>query len=139
MPEMAGEGESDGPRRDAGAAVFLVLMVLIGSTTATAAKFAVQGAPLGLLPLARFGVAGLVLLPIVARGGALLRMLRRDPWLVVAAASFCVPINQTFFLAGTAWPRPRMSGSSTPPARSWCWCWPRRWGRSGWCPVGWSG
>ena len=89
------------PRRDAGAAVFLVLMVLIGSTTATAAKFAVKDVPLGLLPLARFGLAGLCLAPIVWRSGALGRMLRNDLPRLLVMAAFCVPINQAFFLAGT--------------------------------------
>ena len=98
---MKAEGDSGGPRRDAGAAVFLVLMVLVGSTTATAAKFAVKDVPLGLLPLARFGLAGLCLLPIAWRGGALARMIRRDPWRLLAASAFCVPINQSFFLSGT--------------------------------------
>ena len=47
--------------------VCLGLMVLIGSSTATAAKFAVKELPIGLLPMVRFGVAGLVLLPFLAR------------------------------------------------------------------------
>ncbi len=95
------EFEATGPRRDPGAAVFLVLMVLIGSTTATAAKFAVKDLPLGFLPLARFGLAGLCLLPIAWRGGGLARMLRDDFPRLLATAAFCVPINQAFFLAGT--------------------------------------
>jgi drug/metabolite transporter (DMT)-like permease len=76
-------------------------MVLIGSSTATAAKFAVRELPVGLLPLVRFGVAGLCLLPIVGRGGALARMLRESGPRLVLAAALCVPINQTFFLSGT--------------------------------------
>jgi drug/metabolite transporter (DMT)-like permease len=47
---------------------FLALMVLIGSSTAPAAKIAVRGVPVGLIPLVRFGLAGLCLWPIVARG-----------------------------------------------------------------------
>ena len=90
-----------GPRRDPGAAVFLVLMVLIGSTTATAAKFAVKDLPLGFLPLGRFGLAGLCLLPIAWRGGSLARMIRHDFPRLLATAAFCIPINQAFFLAGT--------------------------------------
>jgi drug/metabolite transporter (DMT)-like permease len=93
--------ETIGPRRDTGAAVFLVLMVLIGSTTATAAKYAVKEVPLGFLPLARFGLAGLCLLPIAWRGGALARMIRHDLPRLLATAAFCIPINQSFFLAGT--------------------------------------
>lgn len=88
-------------RRDRGAVVFLVLMVLIGSSTATAAKFAVRELPVELLPLARFGVAGLCLLPIVGRNGALARMFRESGPRLVLAAALCVPINQTFFLNGT--------------------------------------
>ncbi len=90
-----------GPRRDPGAAAFLVLMVLIGSTTATAAKFAVKDLPLGFLPLGRFGLAGLCLLPIAWRGGSLARMIRHDFPRLLATAAFCIPINQAFFLAGT--------------------------------------
>jgi drug/metabolite transporter (DMT)-like permease len=88
-------------RQEGGAVVFLVLMVLIGSSTATAAKFAVRELPVGLLPLVRFGVAGLCLLPIVGRGGALARMMRESGPRLVLAAALCVPINQTLFLNGT--------------------------------------
>jgi len=95
------EYATTGPSRDAGAAVFLVLMVLIGSTTASAAKFAVKDVPLGLLPLARFGLAGLCMIPIVWRSGALGRMIRDDLPRLLVLAAFCVPINQAFFLAGT--------------------------------------
>jgi drug/metabolite transporter (DMT)-like permease len=78
----------------------LALMVLIGSTTAPAAKITVREVPVGLIPLVRFGIAGLCLWPIVGRGGVLGRMLRQDGWRLVAAASLCVPINQAFFLNG---------------------------------------
>jgi drug/metabolite transporter (DMT)-like permease len=81
--------------------VFLLLMVLIGSSTATAAKFAVRELPLGLVPLARFGIAGLCLLPVVLRRGRFMRLLREDWRRLLVAALFCVPINQTFFLGGT--------------------------------------
>ena len=90
-----------GPGYDPGAFVFLALMVLITSSTAPAAKFAVRELPVGLLPLVRFGVAGLCLLPLVWRGGTLVRMLREDGGRLVLAAALCVPINQTFFLYGT--------------------------------------
>ena len=53
---------------DPRAYVYLALMVLIGSSTAPAAKFAVRELPPGLLPLVRFGVAGLCLLPVVLGG-----------------------------------------------------------------------
>lgn len=78
----------------------LALMVLIGSSTAAAAKVAVREIPAGLIPLVRFGVAGLCLWPIVGRGGRLGRMLRQDGWRLMAAAALCVPINQAFFLNG---------------------------------------
>lgn len=78
----------------------LALMVLIGSSTAPAAKIAVREIPVGLIPMVRFGVAGLVLWPIVGRGGVLGRMIREDGWRLLATAALCVPINQAFFLSG---------------------------------------
>jgi drug/metabolite transporter (DMT)-like permease len=98
--------ESDGePERglvpEPGAWFFVILMVLIGSSTAPAAKFAVRELPVGLLPLIRFGGAGLCLLPVACRGGALGRMLRADTGRLLMAAALCVPINQAFFLHGT--------------------------------------
>ena len=89
-------GGSVGPR----AFGCLALMVLIGSSTAPAAKIAVREIPVGLIPLVRFGLAGLCLWPIVGRGGTLGRMLRQDGWRLLAAAALCVPINQAFFLSG---------------------------------------
>jgi drug/metabolite transporter (DMT)-like permease len=80
--------------------VYLGLMVLITSSTAPAAKYAVRELPVGLLPLVRFGVAGLCLLPVVWRGWAPVRMLREDSGRLVLSAALCVPINQTFFLYG---------------------------------------
>src|SRR5258708_1868073 len=85
---------------DPGAWLFLVLMILITSTTATAAKYAVHELPIGLMPLVRFGVAGLCLLPVAWQGGALVRLFREDFGRLVIAAALCVPINQTFFLPG---------------------------------------
>jgi drug/metabolite transporter (DMT)-like permease len=79
----------------------LALMVVIGSSTATAAKFAVAGLPVALLPVARFGGAGLALLPLVWGRGALRRLVREDLPCLVGAALLCVPINQGFFLNGT--------------------------------------
>lgn len=84
-----------------GAYLFLALMVLIGSSTATAAKFAVSELPPSLLPLIRFGVGGLILLPIALRGGALQKLFRTSPVQLLVAATLCVPINQAFFLYGT--------------------------------------
>jgi drug/metabolite transporter (DMT)-like permease len=86
---------------DFGAYLDLALMVLISSSTAPAAKFAVRELPPGLLPLVRFGVAGLCLLPLVGFRGGLARMVRDDGWRLLAAAALCVPVNQTFFLNGT--------------------------------------
>lgn len=86
---------------DSRAYLYLALMVLIGSSTAPAAKYAVAELPAGLLPLIRFGVAGLCLSPLVwGRGGGFARMVRTDPWRLATAAALCVPVNQTFFLNG---------------------------------------
>jgi drug/metabolite transporter (DMT)-like permease len=96
----SGAGALAGRDGGSGSLVFLTLMVLITSTTAPAAKFAVRELPVGLLPLIRFGVAGLCLLPIACRGGALIRMVREDRARLFVSAALCVPINQTFFLYG---------------------------------------
>src|SRR3954462_13677135 len=80
--------------------LYVALMVLIGSTTAPAARYAVRELPVGLMPLVRFGIAGLCLLPLVTGGGALRRMVREDGRRLLATAAFCVPINQTLFLNG---------------------------------------
>ncbi len=88
---------------DPRAYVFTVMMVLIGSSTAPAAKFAVRELPAGLLPLIRFGVAGLCMLPFALRLGGLgnlKRMIREDGKRLAVAALLCVPVNQTFFLNG---------------------------------------
>ena len=78
----------------------VVMMVLILSSTAAAAKYAVRELPVGLLPVVRFGVAGVILGPIFLRGGVLGRMIRQDWRRLLLAAAFCVPINQWFFLTG---------------------------------------
>ncbi len=97
---MTDEGGGPAPGRPEGQAwVYLGLMVLIGSSTATAAKVTLREFPWALLPIVRFGVAGLVLGPLVAR--PLRKMLREDPGRLFAAALLCVPINQSFFLNGT--------------------------------------
>jgi drug/metabolite transporter (DMT)-like permease len=95
------ECEASGARRDAGAFVYLALMVVIGSSTASTAKFIVRELPIGLLPIVRFGGAGLCILPLVWSSGALLQSVRKDAGHFLAAAALCVPINQTFFLHGT--------------------------------------
>jgi drug/metabolite transporter (DMT)-like permease len=87
------------PRPHSRAYLYLAMMVLIGSSTAPAARYAVRDLPAGFLPLARFGLAGLCLLPVVARrGGNFGRLIRQDFWRLALAAAFCVPINQGFFL-----------------------------------------
>ena len=87
------------PQPDLRGYVYLALMVLFGSTTSPFAKVAVSELPVGVLPLLRFGFAGLCLIPFLADRGALWRLLRDDcppGWRLVAA--LCVPINQSFFL-----------------------------------------
>ncbi len=79
---------------------FVVGTVLILSSTAPAAKYAVRELPVGLLPLVRFGVAGLILAPFVLRWSSLRQMIREDGGRLLLAAAFCVPINQFFFLTG---------------------------------------
>ncbi|RUL86849.1 DMT family transporter [Tautonia sociabilis] len=103
---MSGQDDGGGcPSRgegriDLSAYVFLALMVLIGSTTALSAKLAVRELPLPLVPVVRFGVAGLCLLPFARRSGALARMVREDRGRLIASAVFCVGLNQLFFLTG---------------------------------------
>ncbi len=78
--------------------VYLVLMVVLGSTTAAAARLAVRELPIAVLPVVRFGVAGLCILPMIRSRGSIRKLLRDDwPGLVLAAA-MCVPVNQGFFL-----------------------------------------
>jgi drug/metabolite transporter (DMT)-like permease len=83
---------------DLRAYVYVAMMVLFGSMTALAAKLAVRDLPVTLVPVLRFGLAGLFLLPLVWGRGGLMRLARRDPLLLLASAAFCVPINQAFFL-----------------------------------------
>lgn len=101
---MTGGGEAavEGGVIDRRAYLYVSLMVLIGSSTALAARFAARELPVGLLPIVRFGVAGLGLLPAVwhHRGGAFAAMIRRDRLRLLASAALCVPINQWFFLNG---------------------------------------
>jgi drug/metabolite transporter (DMT)-like permease len=78
--------------------VCLALMILFGSTTSPFAKVAVSELPIGVLPLLRFGFAGLCLIPFLSDRGALWRLLRDDPFRLALVATLCVPINQSFFL-----------------------------------------
>lgn len=95
---MTGDGEGGSAAR--GSWWVLPAMVVIGSSTATAAKFAVSGLPVPLLPIVRFGGAGLALLPLVWGRGAMRRLVREDAPALLAAALLCVPVNQGFFLNG---------------------------------------
>jgi drug/metabolite transporter (DMT)-like permease len=87
--------------RDWGAYAILGLMVLIGSSTATAAKFAVRELPVGLLPVLRYGMASVILVPLVARSAGWKTLWRQDLGRLLTASALCVPVNQLFFLAGT--------------------------------------
>jgi drug/metabolite transporter (DMT)-like permease len=103
---MAASGTASLPREagleaDRAAFLYLALMVLINSSTAGAVKLAVRELPVGLVPLARFGVAGLCLLPLAWRGGSLRRLIRTDFGRLALAAAFCVPVNQSFLMSGT--------------------------------------
>jgi drug/metabolite transporter (DMT)-like permease len=83
------------------AIVYVVMMILIGSLTAPTARYVVRELPIGLIPLLRFGGAGLCLLPFALRDPRFFRMLRADRVRLGLTAALCVPINQTFFLSGT--------------------------------------
>ena len=87
--------------RDLGAYLILLVMILVGSSTALMAKFALRELPVELLPLVRYGVAGLALLPVVLRDGQLARLFRQDGVRLLAASILCVPVNQMLFLHGT--------------------------------------
>jgi drug/metabolite transporter (DMT)-like permease len=99
-------GWEDSAMNDVGASsrrtrviVWVVLLILIGSSTATAAKMVVGSIPFGVLMTLRFGIAGLCLLPFTWK--PLIRLIRDDIGSLLVVAAFCVPINQTFFLNGT--------------------------------------
>jgi drug/metabolite transporter (DMT)-like permease len=81
--------------------LYVLLMILIGSTTAPAAKYVVYELPIAFVPIIRFVLAGLCLLPVVWAGGGLPRLIRQDGWRLLLAAALCVPINQAFFLGAT--------------------------------------
>lgn len=83
---------------DVRAFFYVGIMVLFGSTTAAAARYIVRELPPVWVPIVRFGVAGMILLPIVGGWRGVARVLRRDWPLLIVAAAMCVPINQGFFL-----------------------------------------
>src|SRR5215468_2711597 len=95
-------GRTNEPRScgwtDSRAYVYVGLMVIFGSTTAAAARYIVRELPPVWVPVVRFGVAGLLLFPVVADRRVLARLFRRDWPLLLVAAAMCVPINQGFFL-----------------------------------------
>lgn len=96
---ITGAGQAPGASGiDFQAYVSVALMVLLGSFTAAAAKVAVRDLPVSIVPIVRFGVAGLCLIPLVWGKGTLKRLMREDGWLLVIAAALFVPINQSFFL-----------------------------------------
>jgi drug/metabolite transporter (DMT)-like permease len=81
--------------------LYLSLMVLLGSTTSPFAMVAVRELPVAILPLLRFSIAGLCLIPFLSDRSGLWRLLREDPRRLALVATFCVPINQSFFLNAT--------------------------------------
>jgi drug/metabolite transporter (DMT)-like permease len=81
--------------------LYVLFMILIGSMTAPAAKYVVNELPVAFIPIVRFTLAGLCLLPVVWARGGLLRLIRQDGWRLLLAAALCVPINQAFFLGAT--------------------------------------
>jgi O-acetylserine/cysteine efflux transporter len=99
--DVGGGKESVQAGLDTQAYLHVVLMVLIGSTTAPAARYVVHSLPLGWIPVMRFGLAALCLGPLVWVKGGLGRLVRQDGWRLALAAALCVPINQGFFLGAT--------------------------------------
>lgn len=100
------DGDSSEPSRgrevELRAYVYVGLMILIGSSTAPAARYAVRELPPGFLPLIRYGVAGLCLMPLLyGRLGSVARLVREDGWRLLVAAALSVPVNQSFFLNAT--------------------------------------
>lgn len=83
---------------DVRAYVYLAIMIVLGSTTSPLAQMAVRQLPIGLVPLLRFGTAGLMLIPFVGGFGAVRELIRRDWKRLTVVAACCVPINQYFFL-----------------------------------------
>ncbi|AMV37974.1 DMT family transporter [Planctomyces sp. SH-PL62] len=83
---------------DVRAYVYLGIMIVLGSTTSPLAQVAVRQLPIGLVPLLRFGSAGLCLLPFLGGLGPVRELIRRDWRRLALVAACCVPINQFFFL-----------------------------------------
>ncbi len=83
---------------DLRAYIYLGVMVVLGSTTSPLAQVAVRQLPVGMVPLLRFGIAGLCLAPFAGGFGAVAQVIRSDWRRLTIAAACCVPINQFFFL-----------------------------------------
>ena len=77
---------------------YVGIMILFGSTTAAAARYIVRELPPAWVPVVRFGISGLILLPVAGDRRNLARLIRRDGLLLLLAGCLCVPINQGFFL-----------------------------------------
>ncbi len=92
-----GVGSQPG-QADRRAYIYVAMMVVFGSTTAAAARYIVRDLPVVWVPVVRFGVGGLCLIAVVRDPGLLVRIVRRDGLLLLAAAALCVPVNQGFFL-----------------------------------------
>jgi drug/metabolite transporter (DMT)-like permease len=92
---------SESHRPDLRGYVYLALMVFLGSTTAPFATVAVRELPVGILPVLRFGFAGLCLVPFLSDRSALWRLVKLDGLRLCLVAACCVPINQSFFLNAT--------------------------------------
>jgi drug/metabolite transporter (DMT)-like permease len=78
--------------------IYVAMMVIFGSTTAAAARYIVRDLPVVWVPVVRFGVGGICLLAVVRDLGVLMRIVRRDWFLLLIGAALCVPVNQGFFL-----------------------------------------
>jgi len=97
MSEDVGDGR-EGAEPDHRAYVYVVLMVVFGSTTAAAARYIVRDLPVAWVPVVRFGVGGICLLAVARDFGAVARIVRADWPLLLVGAGLCVPLNQGFFL-----------------------------------------
>jgi|CXWL01.1.fsa_nt_gi drug/metabolite transporter (DMT)-like permease len=81
-------------------AFLLLAVTLIAGVTPVAARMATAEIPPLLIPLARFGTAGL-LLAVTAKWLGLWRAVPRRHWPMLAALGFlCVPVNQLGYLVG---------------------------------------
>lgn len=81
-------------------AILLITVTLIGGVTPVAARLATAEIPPLLIPLMRFGTAG-VLLAVTAKWLGFWRPVsRRQLWMLAALGFLCVPINQIGFLVG---------------------------------------